>query len=323
MNIHQNEFIYDVAFSFLFQDEKLVHELNDLINSQVKTFIYSKQQEELVGTDGIESFNRVFHNEARIVVVLYRERWGQTPWTKVEEIAIKNRAIKGDWNFFIIIRLDKSPLPNWIPQINIWFDLDQFGIEKAAGAILFKVSQWGGKIHKETLEDKAYKMLSKRKAQQERILFLQSPAAIVAANKEMEQMVKKLSDYKSVIEGNGSIHLGTKAEQSHPLMLQFNYQNYALCINNRSPFERDYSNDSAGRLDGYVRIILYTFSGHQPFNYKEEPKEYIDYKFDQDMLGKFGWSELENPSNFYSTDELIDVWVEKFIKGIGEFNIRD
>lgn len=53
MNIHQNEFKYDVAFSFLFKDEKLVHELNDLINSQVKSFIYSKQQEELIGTDGI------------------------------------------------------------------------------------------------------------------------------------------------------------------------------------------------------------------------------------------------------------------------------
>jgi hypothetical protein len=76
--IDQNPYEYDVAFSFMSQDEALATEINDLLQDRLKTFLYSKKQEELAGTDGEETFNRVFAEKSRVVVVLYRSDWGKT-----------------------------------------------------------------------------------------------------------------------------------------------------------------------------------------------------------------------------------------------------
>jgi hypothetical protein len=40
----------------------------------------TKRQEELAGTDGEQSFGKVFSEEARCVVVIYRTGWGETPY---------------------------------------------------------------------------------------------------------------------------------------------------------------------------------------------------------------------------------------------------
>ena len=53
-------FKYDVAFSFLSRDEELAININDHLEGRVKTFLYSEQQKEVGGTDGYESFGRVF-----------------------------------------------------------------------------------------------------------------------------------------------------------------------------------------------------------------------------------------------------------------------
>jgi hypothetical protein len=67
------DYKYNVAFSFLAQDEQLASQLNDHLQDRAKTFLYSKRQERLAGTDGEETFNSVFGEHARVVVVLYRE----------------------------------------------------------------------------------------------------------------------------------------------------------------------------------------------------------------------------------------------------------
>ena len=74
-----HDFEYDVAFSFLAQDEGVATELNDALSERVKTFLYSKQQEQLAGTDGEKTFNAVFAEKSRFVVILYRDTWGTTP----------------------------------------------------------------------------------------------------------------------------------------------------------------------------------------------------------------------------------------------------
>ena len=71
-----DDYRFDIAFSFLAEDEPLAQELSDALQDRLEVFIYSKKQEELAGTDGEETFNRVFGCEARTVAVLYRENWG-------------------------------------------------------------------------------------------------------------------------------------------------------------------------------------------------------------------------------------------------------
>ena len=88
------DYKYDVAFSFLDRDEPLARELAGLL-TPLSTFVYSEQQLEVAAKDGVDAFTAVFRRDARIVAVLYRDGWGKTKWTRVEEQAIKSRFL--DW----------------------------------------------------------------------------------------------------------------------------------------------------------------------------------------------------------------------------------
>ena len=82
---NEDGFKYDIAFSFAREDEGIATQLNDRVRDRYPTFLYSTAQEQLVGSDGEKTFNAVFGEEARIVAVLLRPEWGQTPWTRIEE----------------------------------------------------------------------------------------------------------------------------------------------------------------------------------------------------------------------------------------------
>jgi hypothetical protein len=62
-----NTFKFDVAFSFLAQDEGLATELSDLLQDRMSIFLYSRRQEDVAGTDGEKTFNAVFGVEARLL----------------------------------------------------------------------------------------------------------------------------------------------------------------------------------------------------------------------------------------------------------------
>src|SRR5208282_6190202 len=109
--------LYDVAISFLSRDEPLAVKLHDQLSENLSVFVYSKRQEEVAGTDGLESFRQAFLSQSRLVVVLYRNGWGQTRWTEVEELAIKERAFKGGWKSLLFVTLQsEDALPAWLPE---------------------------------------------------------------------------------------------------------------------------------------------------------------------------------------------------------------
>ena len=85
---------YDVAISFLSQDESTATAIHERLSEGLQVFFYPRSQEELAGTDGLESMRKPFFGESRVVVVLYREKWGKTPWTRVEETAIKESCLE-------------------------------------------------------------------------------------------------------------------------------------------------------------------------------------------------------------------------------------
>jgi hypothetical protein len=133
MIANEPSFEYDVAFSFLAQDEGLALQLNDLLQDRVRTFIYAEQQKELAGKDGEKAFGSVFGEKTRFVALLYRDGWGQTSWTRIEETAIRNRGYEEAYDFLLCIPLDDPPhAPKWIPRNRLWIGLRRWGVEGAA-----------------------------------------------------------------------------------------------------------------------------------------------------------------------------------------------
>jgi hypothetical protein len=136
----------DVAISFLAKDEPFAAELHARLERTLRVFFFPRRQEELAGTDGLESMRTPFL-ESRVAVVLFRQPWGETPWTRVEETAIKDRCLATGWNSLLFATLDKtSPLPTWLPNTHIRFSSQDYPIEELVGAIKLRVQESGGTI---------------------------------------------------------------------------------------------------------------------------------------------------------------------------------
>jgi hypothetical protein len=309
----QTEYLYEVGFSFLKQDELIAYDLNDHIQGRLSTFIYSKKQEDFGGTDVEKNINKVFYEEARVVVVLYRNGWGETPWTRIEETAIKNRAFENGWSFLFFINLDpNSTLPSWIPRTYIWLDYQRFKTEGAIAIIEHKVKEQGGTSRQETIAEAADRLKRSRKAEKERELFLKSQEAVIEANRELRTIIEKLKVLKPIIEDTETcLDLATSERKNLP-MYEFGFNGYYLCFNNSYAFQHDIAN-------GILKVTIYEKrDGEQADDYKEYIHKQSTLSFDRDLIGNNGWSEQHTGNDFLTTDELIDKWVKQFITDIGK-----
>lgn len=138
--------VYDVAISFLVADEKIASAIKARL-AGLNVFFYPHNQEELIGTNGLESMRAPFLS-ARVNVVLYRERYGKTPWTGVELAAIKDSCLNTGFRSLLFVQLEKKDgKPDWLPDTHIRCVLGDFTIDQLAGAIKNKVQELGGVIH--------------------------------------------------------------------------------------------------------------------------------------------------------------------------------
>jgi hypothetical protein len=99
---------YDVAISFLAKDEAVATAIYQKLNEGLRVFFYPRSQEDIAGTDGLESMRTPFFNDSRVMVVLYRDPWGKTPWTRVEETAIKEACLEHGWERLFFVVLDRA-----------------------------------------------------------------------------------------------------------------------------------------------------------------------------------------------------------------------
>jgi hypothetical protein len=197
------KYLYDVAISFLSGDEPLALKLYEQLSENLSVFVYSKKQEHLAGTDGLDSFRQAFFSQSRLVVVLYRDGWGQTRWTALEELAIKERMFNGGWKSLLFVMLDQqSTYPAWLPETHIRLDYTTFA-DDLVGAIKLRVRELGGEFKIETALGKAQRMEAAAKAQDERNLKLtQEGGAAVRAewNKLHHLLDGKIAEIKPHVE---------------------------------------------------------------------------------------------------------------------------
>ena len=133
-------FEYDVAFSLLKEDEHLAHEIISHFKGRLKTFLYSEEQFDLTSANGVAKFSNVFKSKARIVVVLFRTKWGRSGWTAIEQNSITDRMVKEGHNFLIMIPLEKQ-LPEWYPDSLIYLNFEKHDAKQIASIIEYKFQE--------------------------------------------------------------------------------------------------------------------------------------------------------------------------------------
>lgn len=174
---------YDVAISFGYKDEPTANRLTELLEGRLKVFLYSKAQEMLAGTDGEKSFNEVFGTKSRLVVVLFREAWGKSPFTRFEETAIRNRAYTHGYDFTVFIPMDeaeKQKMPQWVPKNRLYVGLERWGLEAAAAVIEARFTELGGEVHEETIDDIAKRTARALAFKAQRETHLKSDAGLAS-----------------------------------------------------------------------------------------------------------------------------------------------
>jgi hypothetical protein len=184
---------YDVAISFLSGDEPLAIKIYNDLRESLRVFVYSKRQEELAGTDGLESFRKIFFSDSRLVVVLYREGWGKTKWTAVEELAIKDRMFGGGWDALLFVMLDeKSTHPTWLPTTHIRLSYAHYR-DALTGAIKMRAQELGSALKVETAIEKGIRVQSNELVWAERDRLLTNNG-MDAVKKEYSALCQQLDE---------------------------------------------------------------------------------------------------------------------------------
>jgi hypothetical protein len=99
---------YDVAVSFLSEDEGTARDLAKVLDGQLRVYLYSERQIESAGQDGIDLLSRIFRRDARVVVILHRAKWGCTKWTRIEETAITEGGFERGFGFVVLTPLERA-----------------------------------------------------------------------------------------------------------------------------------------------------------------------------------------------------------------------
>lgn len=196
---------YDLAISFLAVDEPLALELSQTIASRMTSFVYSERQRELVGRDGMTEFSRVFERDSRIVAVLHRAGWGSTRWTRVEQTAIQERGFRSGWEFLVVVALDDSPLPEWLPRTRVWLHYSRFGIAGLAAVIEQRFQDAGGIPAIETAVQLAVRLRREQDAEAIRMHFLSMEEGVTAADAEVGVLFEEIQRIATDVSGTMSI----------------------------------------------------------------------------------------------------------------------
>ena len=302
-----DDYKYDVAFSFLAQDETLATELNDLLQDRLQTFLYSKRQEELAGTDGEHSFGKVFSQEARCVVVIYRTGWGETPWTRIEETAIRNRAYDEGYGFALFIPLDGSGVPRWLPKTQLWLGLDRWGTKGAASVIEARVQEQGGETRQESVEDRARRLKRSLDFKEARKRYRGSGEAVADAKSEFEALTREIERHIEVIK---------KAMASEQYVTKSKGPEFAV-LGPHNAMGLDWRCTYSNTLDD-SEFEAGLYKGHPPMwgvQTFDQPIKRASFKADFDLLApdQPGWTLRSPEKRQFRTAEFAEYLVKWFM----------
>src|SRR4029078_9170378 len=105
---------YDVAISYVPTERFIASSLAARLSESLNVFYCSRSQDDLPGAEQLQRLQAAFTFGSRVVVVLYREPWGETDWTRVEQSAIIEACKLQGWHKLFFVEVDRrTNLPSW------------------------------------------------------------------------------------------------------------------------------------------------------------------------------------------------------------------
>lgn len=303
---------YDVALSFLHRDEALAVQVQNALSENLEVFIYSKRQEELAGTDGLESFREAFLTNSKLVVVFYRDGWGQTPWTRIEQAAIQDRFLRQGWNWLLFVILDQtSKPPVWLPESGIRLNFPAYGLEQLLGAVKIRAEKLGSTLKSHTALDRAKRLdqASIARAERDRLLTEKGMSAVQEEHKDLQRLVEtkiqEINDHLASVK----VEQGSDGHE-YVLGTQLVSVNFYLYPTNPATKSRIVLQEFNGRL------ILPQDRAWYRYSSGEGPQSVSTKEFYFDYQAPYGWCWIQpgTTKRFLTTSELAEYIINSLLE---------
>lgn len=260
----------------------------------------------------------MFGKQSRLVVVLYRAGWGKTPWTRIEETAIRNRAYNEGYSFVLFVPLEEKPsVPAWLPKTQLWIGFNRWGVDGIAPVVDARFQELGGTPHEESIEDRAVRLEKAVNFESLRQHHLKSEVGVKAADAAYELLVQSIIERVPSLQTSAP-SLGIEAKQVE-------YSLVLLCTKRpaRPALSVTWIRRYINTLEN-TRLETSLWLGHPPFPHiihYEEPQSISTLTFAPDILrsGEACWSIQEAQRNksllpVAAAEFIVSWWLEQAIK---------
>lgn len=303
---------YDVAISLLAEDLDYAKELEAEIRKVVRgeVFLYARRQEPLaIAGELLEEFTRVFRDQARVVLVLFRPRWGSTPYTSIEQEALRSRRTRTtSFRFALVVSADSSGprSPDWYPASELVMDPENFSADAVARVVAARVEDAGGKTGPESLEDRQLRLQQEqlRREELEQRLVHEGPKQIEAEARLLFGVLKQRAEE---LTGRGNEPLEFQ-ERDRTCVVRYRWP--ALVV----AWRRQWANSLDGAdLSVSVRTVDPFARGHRDEQLLPEDRAVVAARFEigLDETGVWGWRPEKRTralrgTEFFTSEELAD-----------------
>jgi hypothetical protein len=295
--------LYDVAFSFLAEDEPTARALSEKLAGRISTFVFSERQRDVAGKDGVEEFSAVFRRRSRLVVVLYRQGWGTTKWTRIEETAIKERYLDEGMSFLLVLAMQPNPtLSAWLPTMRLYFDLAAFGLDGAVGAIIARFQEAGGEAREETARQQAERLRAASKRREEGERWLKTGDAVREATRQFNAISDHIEvEVRAVAAPGLAAEIECRRIGNDKIVVESPAASVILVWN------RQFANSTE-----YARLIVKEFDGSVPAGRLADPElapelvEETRYLFAVDDAEMKGWRADEGDGRLWAPIPLAE-----------------
>ncbi len=286
---------YEIAFTFLDKDEPLVNQINNLLKDKFKTFLNSKKQEYKDDLEREMLLLDVFKKQSRCVVIFYRNKWGTTPYTAIEEKAVRTRISEEGNDNLLVISLDNPPVvPKYLSKAQIWTELAQAGINGTAAFIEEQVKALGGGLSEELPNNVVSEFKAEPRFEVESSKFLESVSGLEIAVIELKKLFSALETEKNKItESDKGLSLIYKRDDKNCII---KYGEFSI----RFYLQTEKSNllmDSPLYFEMQKQDI--TSSGLNILSVEE-------YHFELKKVGVYGWIKGADSDSFISSKQLAE-----------------
>jgi len=299
------EYQYDLAISLLEEDAQLGWDIVNKLDNPDKIFFYKKDVDELTFKNGGNVFGDVFSENARFILVLFREKYGKTDWTALEYSLVQDRFIKtiktGD-SPILFCKLDKSNKPSWLPETYIYSSISD--LDSLIRLIRKRITDQGGVSFPQSAEERLKNhivnskyeesFLSKSYSSQELADEARTEAAVLR-----EKLYEKLRRNAAELAISFSDHTVNVGSNIPLARLHLEVGNAIITL-------KDEQESINSIFEARLRIILYQRSKRE-MSFETTERKYKEFVkcYYVTINGIRGWRD-ENHKYFLTTDGFVE-----------------